>query len=183
MKDTHTHHLIPRYEGGSDDPDNLIELSKTRHTMWHFAEWQRKGNKEDFIAWRALSGQINAKQIEEEVWKLAVERRAETRRGYITPESTKQKISGTLKGRPQPHNRCPMRAKKISDALKGVPKSMEHRESLSKVRRDKGLSIGERNPMFGKSAVKGRKWWINDMGETAYSYECPGPGWKRGRKR
>jgi hypothetical protein len=54
----HKHHIVPRYEGGSDDPSNLVELTSTQHAMWHFAEWQRKNNKEDFIAWKALAAII-----------------------------------------------------------------------------------------------------------------------------
>ena len=59
----HKHHIVPKYEGGSDDPSNLVELSPTRHAMWHFAEWQRKGNEEDRLAWRGLAGHYNKEEI------------------------------------------------------------------------------------------------------------------------
>jgi len=52
----HKHHIIPRYEGGSDFAENLVELTVTQHAMWHFAEWQRKGNSQDRIAWKSLAG-------------------------------------------------------------------------------------------------------------------------------
>ena len=52
----HKHHIVPKYEGGSDDPSNLVELTVTQHAMWHFAEWQRKGREEDRLAWKGLSG-------------------------------------------------------------------------------------------------------------------------------
>ena len=55
----HKHHIVPKYEGGSDDPSNLVELSPTQHAMWHFAEWQRKGNEEDRLAWKGLAGHYN----------------------------------------------------------------------------------------------------------------------------
>jgi hypothetical protein len=38
------------------------------------------------------------------------------------------------------------RNKKISDKLKGVPKSEEHKRKLSESRRDKGISKGSNNP-------------------------------------
>jgi hypothetical protein len=56
----HKHHIIPRYEGGSDDSFNLIELTVTQHAMWHFAEWQRKGNWQDKLAWKLISGSADA---------------------------------------------------------------------------------------------------------------------------
>ena len=52
----HKHHIVPKYEGGSDDPSNLVELSVTQHAMWHFAEWQRKGLWQDKVAWLGLTG-------------------------------------------------------------------------------------------------------------------------------
>lgn len=56
----HKHHIIPKYEGGSDDPSNLVDLTVTQHAMWHFAEWQRKGREEDRLAWKGLSGHTDA---------------------------------------------------------------------------------------------------------------------------
>ena len=52
----HKHHIIPRYEGGSDLDENLVELTVTQHAMWHYAEWTRKKRPEDYIAWRGLAG-------------------------------------------------------------------------------------------------------------------------------
>ena len=54
----HKHHIIPRYEGGSDSAENLVELTVTQHAMWHFAEWQRKKRIEDRLAWQGLAGII-----------------------------------------------------------------------------------------------------------------------------
>ncbi len=54
---THKHHIIPKYAGGSDHPDNLIELSIIEHAEAHRLLWERDGRKEDYIAWKLLSGQ------------------------------------------------------------------------------------------------------------------------------
>jgi len=59
----HKHHIIPRYEGGGDDPSNLVELTPIQHAMWHFAEWQRKGNEQDYVAWKGLSGGMDKQKI------------------------------------------------------------------------------------------------------------------------
>jgi general stress protein YciG len=55
---THKHHIIPRYMGGPDTPENIVEVTVTRHAMFHFCNYQLWGNEEDRIAWRGLSGQI-----------------------------------------------------------------------------------------------------------------------------
>jgi hypothetical protein len=54
----HKHHIIPKYEGGSDDPANIVELTPTQHAMWHFAEWQRKQNYLDFCAYKMILGDV-----------------------------------------------------------------------------------------------------------------------------
>jgi general stress protein YciG len=55
---THKHHIIPRYMGGTDDPENLVEVSVTQHAMFHFCNYQLWGNGEDRLAWRGLAGLI-----------------------------------------------------------------------------------------------------------------------------
>tara|TARA_R110000868_G_C10786169_1_gene755905 strand:- start:18 stop:854 length:837 start_codon:yes stop_codon:yes gene_type:complete len=55
----HNHHIIPRYMGGTDDAENLVEVSVTQHAMFHFCNFQLLNNVEDYVAWRGLSGQIS----------------------------------------------------------------------------------------------------------------------------
>ena len=59
----HKHRIKPGYEGGEYKEGNVVVLSPTQHAMWHFAEWQRKGNWEDKLAWRALSGSVGKEDI------------------------------------------------------------------------------------------------------------------------
>lgn len=49
--------------GGSDEPGNLIEVTVTQHSMWHFCNYQLWGNWEDYLAYRALSGQIRGQDV------------------------------------------------------------------------------------------------------------------------
>jgi hypothetical protein len=58
----HKHHIVPKYEGGSDYAENIVELTVTQHAMWHFAEWCRKGNWQDQCAWQSLSGLIGKEE-------------------------------------------------------------------------------------------------------------------------
>lgn len=54
----HKHHIIPRHMGGTDEPDNLIELSIEAHAEAHKKLYEEHGNEFDLIAYRGLSGQI-----------------------------------------------------------------------------------------------------------------------------
>jgi len=104
----HKHHIIPRYEGGSNFKENLVELTPTQHSMWHYAEWLRKGNQQDYFAWKALSGQIG----KEEVQHLKSVLGGKT--AYQGPE-TQEKKRKAMMGRKQTE----LHKKRRSDALKG----------------------------------------------------------------
>ena len=52
----HKHRIKPGYDGGEYKEGNVVLLSPIEHAMWHFAEWQRKGNLEDKLAWKGLAG-------------------------------------------------------------------------------------------------------------------------------
>jgi general stress protein YciG len=59
----HKHHIIPKYMGGLDTSENLVEVTVTQHAMFHFCNYQLWGNEEDRIAWRGLSGLITMDEI------------------------------------------------------------------------------------------------------------------------
>jgi hypothetical protein len=59
----HKHHIKPRYEKGSNEPENLVELTPTQHAMWHYAEWLRKGNWQDLAAYRTLAGRAPKEEV------------------------------------------------------------------------------------------------------------------------
>ena len=62
----HKHHIIPKHAGGSDDENNIIEVSLTQHTMWHFANWCLWGRLEDRLAYRGLGGQVQGEELSKE---------------------------------------------------------------------------------------------------------------------
>lgn len=62
MKDTHTHHIVPRHMGGTDDPSNLIELTVDEHAAAHLKLYEEHGNEFDLIAHRVLTHEITHKQ-------------------------------------------------------------------------------------------------------------------------
>lgn len=53
----HIHHIIPRHMGGTDDPENLIELTLAEHAMAHLKLYEEHGKRQDLWAYKLLSGQ------------------------------------------------------------------------------------------------------------------------------
>jgi hypothetical protein len=55
----HIHHIIPRHMGGTDDPKNLIELTRKEHAQAHLKLYEQYGKLEDLGAYYLLSGQTD----------------------------------------------------------------------------------------------------------------------------
>lgn len=55
----HKHHIIPKHMGGSDDPSNLIELTREEHAQEHLKLFILHGKKEDLGAYYLLTGQTD----------------------------------------------------------------------------------------------------------------------------
>ena len=53
----HLHHIIPKHMGGTDDPSNLIELTRKEHAEAHMKLYEQYGKKEDLGAYYLLTGQ------------------------------------------------------------------------------------------------------------------------------
>ena len=64
----HTHHIIPRHMGGTDDPSNLVKLTVEEHAEAHKKLWEEHGHWQDYVAWSGLSKRISS----EETIKLAI---------------------------------------------------------------------------------------------------------------
>lgn len=65
----HKHHIVPRHMGGSDDPSNLVELTVKEHAQAHKELYEQHGCWQDYVAWKALSGQISYSDASYEAWK------------------------------------------------------------------------------------------------------------------
>lgn len=70
MDKKHIHHIIPRHAGGSNDPSNLVSLSINEHAEAHRKLWEETGNELDFVAWKALSGQIGSEEARVESLRI-----------------------------------------------------------------------------------------------------------------
>jgi hypothetical protein len=52
----HKHHIIPKHMGGSDDSENIIELTLEEHAEAHLALYKKYNKKEDLCAYYLLIG-------------------------------------------------------------------------------------------------------------------------------
>jgi hypothetical protein len=153
----HTHHIIPKYEGGSDEPFNLVELTPTQHAMWHFAEWQRKGNWQDEKAWRGLSGLLSRPELLKEI------ARESGRRAGIT---TKERGHGWWSRSKEQHSKD-----SGSGNVKGGWWNNGHSQGRFLLPPE-GWTPGR---------LKGSMNWWNNGERNRRQIECPGEGWIRGR--
>lgn len=49
--------------GGSDEPHNIVELSVCEHAEEHRKLFEKYGKREDYVAWKALSGSIGREEL------------------------------------------------------------------------------------------------------------------------
>lgn len=112
----HKHHIIPEHMGGTDDPENLVEVTVEKHAELHKQLWEDLGHTEDYIAWRCLSGQISVAEAIIESVRLAAIKRRGVKRKPLSEES-KRKISEAKKGKSlnYPKNR---KSRSMEDKLK-----------------------------------------------------------------
>jgi group I intron endonuclease len=62
----------------------------------------------------------------------------------------------------------------------GIPRPGHVKQRLREV--NTGKKDSEQTKAKKSAAHKGKKWWVNEKGETTASVEKPGPEWQMGRK-
>ena len=134
----HTHHIIPRHMGGTDDPDNLIELTIEEHAEAHRLLYEKYGHWQDKVAWQGLLGLIGHEDIMREMYDS---RKGSNNAMYGKPCFYKMTDEEKERWRAN-----------LSKASKGKKKPAGFAEKLSK------RNSGSGNPMFGKEPWnKGKK--------------------------
>jgi hypothetical protein len=80
--------------GGSDDPSNLIKLTVEEHALAHKKLYEQYGKREDYIAWKMLSGQMKMGQLLIEKAKLGGKITAlkKVHTGMVRSKETKEKM-------------------------------------------------------------------------------------------
>ena len=105
---------------------------------------------------------------------------SDTRKGKTHSEETKIKLSEAKKGKTFSEES----KRKMSEAHKGKTFSEETRRKMSETRKGKIPSKETRRKLSEarKGQDKGKKWWNDGCGNRKRMVECPGDGWRLGRK-
>ena len=155
---THKHHIIPRYMGGTDAAENLVEVTVTQHAMFHFCNFRLWNNEQDRIAWRMLSGQITADEAKIEAMKLGSKKGIEAlKEKFKDPENLrehKEKCKQAFHNSPYKEEaieRCIINQPKAVEAAR-TPEAIEKKTNTFK---ERGHLKGEKNPQYGTM-------WITD---------------------
>ena len=107
--------------GGSNDSSNLVYLSVSEHAEAHKALYDSFGKKEDYIAWKCLSGQMTNAELWYEKSKLGGHAVKGLKRNKQSIENYKN--SWTYKRKKDV-------GEKVRNILKDVPKSEEHKRNM-----------------------------------------------------
>jgi hypothetical protein len=174
---THKHHIIPRYMGGTDEPENLVEVTVTQHAMFHFCNYQLWGNEEDRIAWRGLSGLITADEAALEAQSLGGKKGGnktkEAKIGIfgLSPEekSEADKKGGKVSGNKHKENKtgvCGLSLEELSEARKkGGNKAKENKTGIFGRSPEKMTGDGRK----AAKAQNAQKWQCTETGYVSNS--------------
>jgi|DEB0MinimDraft_3_1074331.scaffolds.fasta_scaffold20521_4 hypothetical protein len=101
----HTHHIIPKHAGGTDDPSNLVQLTVEEHAEAHRRLYEEYGRWQDKLAWQGLAGMVGReeiiKEIQRENGRKVGRLSSKPTLGTKRSEETKKKISQAHIGRKQ----------------------------------------------------------------------------------
>jgi len=170
MKEKHKHHIIPRHIGGTDDPENIVELTIEEHSVAHRKLYEEHGRWEDMLAWKGLSGQIGKDELIQEMYKwrkghLGIKHTGDLRRFGMATKGTKltkehkAKIDPT--GRKQPQSQKDKVAEALSKEyiITDPQGKIYHIKNLRKFCTEYGLDQGNMTRV-SKGIIKKNKGWL-----------------------
>ena len=101
----HKHHIVPRYRGGSDAPENLVLLHPIDHAIAHLVRYKMYGNVRDLWASNWLQKIVDpdvysqfSKEREEEIKRRrAIDPEFDSHMKKVRSEATKNRKEGYQK--------------------------------------------------------------------------------------
>lgn len=106
--------------GGTNDKDNLIELTVEEHAEAHRKLYEEHGKQQDLVAWKSLSKQIG----KEEIWLATSKLGGHGNKNIPKSEEHKKKISNKIK---KMHENGHYKECDISKAMMGNTNSKNHK--------------------------------------------------------
>ena len=162
---------------------NLTEEEAFRHEIYMIAVFGRKDLGTGILHNLTDGGDGASGYVFSEETKR---KQSEAHKGNTTwlgkthSEETKRKMSDTRKGKTHSEET----KRKQSEAKKGKTFSEESKRKMSEAQKGKSLSEETRRKLSEarKGQSKGKKWWNDGCGNCKMMLECPGDGWRLGRK-
>jgi hypothetical protein len=150
----HIHHIIPKHAGGSNDPSNLIELSIKDHSDAHRLLYEKYGKKEDYIAWKMLSGKSEECELQR------IELSKEGYQKFIKSDKFdeyKKSISKSLTGKKQSEES----KRKKSISMKKAHSEGRHRNPFKKLPKSYFVDLYKNtnaNERLSNARKQSKKW-------------------------
>ena len=152
---------------------NLTEEEAFRHEIYMISVFGRKDLGTGILHNRTGGGEGMSGAIRSDEYRKKM---SEAKKGHTVSEETKKKMSEAQKGKTMPKES----KKRMSEAKKGHIVSEETKRKLSEA--NKGKIFSEESKRKMSESSKGTKWWNDGCGNCKMMIECPGDGWKPGRK-
>jgi hypothetical protein len=130
----HIHHIVPKYMGGTDEPNNLVKLPLWAHAEVHRRLFEVYGNIEDDIASRMLSGKTEGvEELRIELAKRNFQKWLKEKPEEV--EKWKEKQRSARKDKPS--ILPPEHYQKQAEKFRGIPRSQEVKDKISKAKKGK----------------------------------------------
>ena len=181
----HKHHITPRHMGGTDDPENLVEVTIEQHAALHKQLWEDLGHWEDYLAWKSLSGQMLMSEV-----KIEAQKQGGRKGGLLGGKKgglkCKEEKIGYLSFTREQNIKF---GKKTVEMKKGIHSPEWNKSIGGKLggQKCKENKIGFLADDFDKGKASRGKIWINKNNNEikifSYEYdEYKNEGWEKGRK-
>jgi len=158
----HKHHIIPRHMGGTDDPKNLIRVNVAMHAFLHQQLFEQHGKIEDKAAWLSLAGRITS---EEARIMVVSQPKSDDHRKKIGDAQRGDKNHRWGKPHTKEHK------ERVSASCMGKNLNKKHTEQSKLLMSEKrtGLTVGDKNGMYGKTHTDIARKTISDTAKKTVS--------------
>ena len=144
------HHIIPKCMGGSNDKDNIIKLTAREHFIAHWLLWRIYPTKQMAFAFYLMASGIKRFNtgINRETFSSIAYEEAKIAKSKAVSENNKKYKKG--------HTKSDEAKKKLSDSLKGIKLTDDHKNNISRSNKGKAKSNAHRKKL--SDSLKGFDW-------------------------
>jgi len=170
----HKHHIIPRHMGGSDNTDNLVELTIDEHAQAHRELYEQYGHVQDKIAWMGLAKLAPHAEL---MYELNSERMKGSQNPMFGKPAPNRGIKRPGVGGRKKGTGWSAEERISATARRSTP---EYKEKMAKVYADSERNNKISQKTKGRTGSATGKTWYNNGTVETYS-AVPLEGWTKGR--